>query len=146
LIPESLQGHALLAPSVGCHAASLQTALIVSTVPVPERLWEFAPSAGLSPLSCGVAIVHPEWRRDLCLCVTPIDWKPGAGLSSVPVGLQSAGWLAGRPCATRCSRNRAQIGPAKVSQAVMSPLSKPRLNHFTRCAEVPWVKLSGTTS
>ena len=33
----------------------------------------------------------------------------------------------------------------KVSQARMSPLSKPRRNQRTRCSEVPWVKLSGTT-
>jgi len=33
----------------------------------------------------------------------------------------------------------------KVSQLLIWPLSKPRLNHETRCAELPWVKLSGTT-
>ena len=33
----------------------------------------------------------------------------------------------------------------KVSQAFGSPLSKPRLNHWTRCAEVPCVNFSGDT-
>ena len=31
-----------------------------------------------------------------------------------------------------------------VSQELMSPLFKPMVNHFWRCAEEPWVKLSGT--
>src|SRR6185437_2997276 len=35
--------------------------------------------------------------------------------------------------------------PAKVLQLLMSPLAIPVLNHFTRCAEVPWVKVSGIT-
>lgn len=34
---------------------------------------------------------------------------------------------------------------AKVSQASISPLSKPRANQRWRWAEEPWVKLSGTT-
>jgi len=33
----------------------------------------------------------------------------------------------------------------KVSQAAKSPVSKPRRNQLDRCAEVPWVKESGTT-
>jgi hypothetical protein len=31
-----------------------------------------------------------------------------------------------------------------VSQELMSPLFKPAVSHFCRCAEEPWVKLSGT--
>ena len=31
-----------------------------------------------------------------------------------------------------------------VSQALMSPLFKPAVSHFWRCADEPWVKLSGT--
>lgn len=38
-----------------------------------------------------------------------------------------------------------QTEPEKVSQSDILPLSKPRLNHFIRCSEVPWLKLSGTT-
>ena len=34
---------------------------------------------------------------------------------------------------------------AKVSQLAKLPDSNPRLNHSTRCAEEPCVKLSGTT-
>ncbi len=34
---------------------------------------------------------------------------------------------------------------AKVSQASISPVSKPRWNQPRRCAALPWVKLSGTT-
>src|SRR5262249_3137378 len=33
----------------------------------------------------------------------------------------------------------------KVLQPFTSPLCRPRLNQRTRCALVPWVKLSGTT-
>lgn len=46
-------------------------------------------------------------------------------------------------CAGALTRN--QIGLLKVSQSESLPESKPRLNHLTRCAEVPWLKLSGTT-
>jgi hypothetical protein len=38
-----------------------------------------------------------------------------------------------------------QTEPENVSQSDILPLSKPRLNHFIRCSEVPWLKLSGTT-
>ena len=31
-----------------------------------------------------------------------------------------------------------------VSQSLISPLFKPAVSHFWRCAEDPWVKLSGT--
>ncbi len=31
-----------------------------------------------------------------------------------------------------------------VSQSLMSPLLRPAVSHFWRCAEEPWVKLSGT--
>src|SRR5216110_1878923 len=40
-------------------------------------------------------------------------------------------------CQSCCAR--------KVSQFLMSPLCRPRLNQRTRCSDVPWVKLSGTT-
>lgn len=33
----------------------------------------------------------------------------------------------------------------KVSHAEGSPVVRPRLNQLTRCAELPWVKLSGVT-
>ena len=35
--------------------------------------------------------------------------------------------------------------PENVSQLFTSPLAKPRWNHSMRWAEVPWLKLSGTT-
>ncbi len=39
-----------------------------------------------------------------------------------------------------------QCGRAwKVSHCLRSPLSMPLLNQCTRCAEVPWVNVSGTT-
>ena len=31
-----------------------------------------------------------------------------------------------------------------VSHELMSPLFRPAVSHFWRCAEEPWVKLSGT--
>lgn len=36
-------------------------------------------------------------------------------------------------------------GLLNVSQASSRPVSKPRENQSLRCAEVPWLKLSGTT-
>ena len=54
--------------------------------------------------------------------------------------------LARAPEIDDVARHRAQSAPAaKVSQASISPLSKPRLNQVWRCSDVPWVKLSGLT-
>ena len=38
-----------------------------------------------------------------------------------------------------------QLGDAKVLHWPTPPVSSPRLNQCTRCAEVPWVKESGVT-
>src|SRR6185437_15251697 len=56
--------------------------------------------------------------------------------------------MPGRECGKRSTsieRLRAHGSPAKVSHWSMLPLPKPVLNHFTRCAEVPWVNVSGRT-
>lgn len=37
-----------------------------------------------------------------------------------------------------------QIDPEKVLHCCMEPVFRPRVNQFTRCCDVPWVKLSGT--
>ena len=37
-----------------------------------------------------------------------------------------------------------QIAPEKVLHCCMEPVFRPRVNQFTRCCDVPWVKLSGT--
>lgn len=42
-------------------------------------------------------------------------------------------------------RPRPHCVPLKVSQALMLPVLTPVWNQRTRCAEVPCVKLSGTT-
>jgi len=49
------------------------------------------------------------------------------------------------PAHLRCVESTCQISPLNVSQDASFPVSKPRLNHLARWAEVPWVKLSGTT-
>ena len=36
------------------------------------------------------------------------------------------------------------MSPEKVSQAFRSPESKPVCSQWSRCAEVPWVKDSGS--
>ncbi len=38
-----------------------------------------------------------------------------------------------------------RLAALNVSQALRSPDWKPFLNQLARCAEVPWLKLSGTT-
>lgn len=37
-----------------------------------------------------------------------------------------------------------QIAPEKVLHCCIEPVFRPRVNQFTRCCDVPWVKLSGT--
>ena len=76
----------------------------------------------------------------------------------VPVSRNSRAQPARRrlgPCASsRPPPHRATTGSARqfpssgvlnVSQSDSLPDAKPRLNQRTRCAEVPWLKLSGTT-
>ena len=59
----------------------------------------------------------------------------------------------GRPFLAECAGGERRIALLagsymrqfeNVSQELMSPLFKPAVSHFWRCAEEPWVKLSGT--
>src|SRR5579875_2499186 len=80
-----------------------------------------------------------EPRSGMCRsapCTRPRRSRPMvAGPRAKPSWKRASGAI--HPGYNACARN--------VSQALMSPDWKPVLNHFTRCAEVPWVKESGTT-
>ena len=51
-------------------------------------------------------------------------------------------WAMGCPWNAVSGERAAQF--ENVSQSLMSPLLRPTVSHFWRCAEDPWVKLSGT--
>jgi hypothetical protein len=84
-----------------------------------------------SRFACGGVGVPLAWRVIRCIQVTELATQGGF---EYPVF---------RRVSTGCSCQMRSV--PKVSQAFMWPVVRPRLNHATRWADVPWVKLSGTT-
>ncbi|GGD07893.1 hypothetical protein GCM10011335_08470 [Aureimonas glaciei] len=89
------------------------------------------------PLPAGISPSRGE-IRSVTLCDKPISPLEGE-MAGRPEGGERR-----RPTRTAIFV-MPQMSPCDVSQAATLPSSKPRLNQVWRCAEVPWLKLSGTT-
>ncbi|OMP13346.1 hypothetical protein COLO4_01853 [Corchorus olitorius] len=103
---------------------------------------------GAADLRMGPVPVGGQLQRGLRLA----DWHAVADDTGDPLmgrrqgGAPGQGQAQRKQATHRGSPARGQSAlAAKVSQLSTLPLSKPVRNHLTRCAELPWVKESGTT-
>ena len=92
-------------------------------------------------MTIGKTATTPDWREfrgEACVVQAPKCNRPP--LQAEPFGAAPYRAFFRVPVLQPQS-----LASPNVSQALISPLAYPRLNHFTRCAELPCVNDSGVT-
>lgn len=109
--------------------------------------WDY--QAGRWPRDQGIRIDHfllsPQAADRLVEC--RIDKGPRAEEKASDHTPSCSNWRTDQPPFNQVPADQPHFNQPlpKVSQEFGDPLSSPRRNHCTRCAELPWVKLSGVT-